>query len=149
MRVETLDLLRCPFCGSRLALVESMYFRSSGNDIRDGVLGCQCCLFPVVDGIPVLHLKADSNTAREHLEAKRPDLALRTMIGIQSEEDADRFDEAARSPSSTYRDIVEAIGPGFEGGYFLYRFSDPTYIVAQAVVRAVAGTVLKGSGRAI
>jgi len=49
----------------------------------------------------------------------------------------------------TYRDLVDALGPNFEGGYFLYRFSDPTYVVAQAVVRAVAGTVLRGGGRAI
>src|SRR5204863_8428329 len=44
-----------------------------------------------------------------------------------------------------------ALGPAFEGGYFLYRFSDPTYLVAQAVVRAVASTVLgspTGAGRA-
>ena len=51
--------------------------------------------------------------------------------------------------SSTYREIVEALGPNFEGGYFLYRFSDPTFIVANAVVRAVAGTVLGGSRRAV
>ena len=44
---------------------------------------------------------------------------------------------------------MDALGPSFEGGYFLYRFSDPTYIVADAVVRAVAGTVLKHGGRAI
>ena len=33
--------------------------------------------------------------------------------------------------------------------YFLYRFSDPTYVVASAVVRAVAGTVLARGGRAV
>ena len=38
--------------------------------------------------------------------------------------------------------------PTFEGGYFLYRFSDPTFVVAQAVVRAVGGTVLADGGRA-
>ena len=46
-------------------------------------------------------------------------------------------------------ELVDALGPTFEGGYFLYRFSDPTYIVAEAVVRAVAGTVLAGGGRAV
>jgi hypothetical protein len=44
---------------------------------------------------------------------------------------------------------VEALGPNFEGGYFLYRFSDPTYIVAEAVARAVGKTVLGGKRRAI
>ena len=63
--------------------------------------------------------------------------------------EADRFEELSRSAIATYREIVEALGPNFEGGYFLYRFSDPTYIVANAVVRAVAGTVLHGTRRAI
>jgi SAM-dependent methyltransferase len=43
---------------------------------------------------------------------------------------------------------VDALGPDFEGGYFLYRFSDPTFIIADAVVRAVAETVLD-RGRAL
>ena len=62
---------------------------------------------------------------------------------------AARSNAAIRSETSTYREIVEALGPSFEGGYFLYRFSDPTYIVAHAVVRAVAGTVLHGARRAV
>ena len=53
------------------------------------------------------------------------------------------------SETATYRELVEALGPNFEGGYFLYRFSDPTFIVANAVVRAAAGTVLHGTRRAI
>src|SRR5260221_7210547 len=28
-------------------------FRSSDDEIHDGILGCHCCIFPVVDGIPV------------------------------------------------------------------------------------------------
>jgi hypothetical protein len=53
------------------------------------------------------------------------------------------------SPTSTYRDVVGALGPNFEGGYFLYRFSDPTYIVAEAAVSSVAGAVLAHGGRAV
>ncbi len=149
MHVETFDILRCPFCGGRLELVQSMYHRGSDTEISDGVLGCQCCLFPVVDGIPVMHLQPNANAARGHIEDGRPELALRSMVGIEGEAEAERFESAARSTTSTYREIVEALGPGFEGGYFLYRFSDPTFIVAQAVVRAVAGAVLHGSRRAI
>lgn len=70
------------------------------------------------------------------------------MVGLEDDAQAERFEAAIASPTSTYKDIVEAMGPGFEGGYFLYRFSDPTFIVADAVVRAVAGTVL-GGGRAL
>lgn len=146
MRIDTLDILRCPFCGGRLELVEGLFHQRTDSDITNGVIACECCVFPVVDGIPVMHLQPHANTARLHVEQGRPDLALRAMVGLERAEDAERFEAAAADPSATFRDIVESLGPGFEGGYFLYRFSDPTFIVAQAIVRAVAGTVLDGRG---
>ena len=72
-----------------------------------------------------------------------------SMFNLDDDAQAARFDEVASSHTATYRDVVDALGPTFEGGYFLYRFSDPTYIVADAVVRSVAATVLKKGGRAI
>jgi uncharacterized protein YbaR (Trm112 family) len=149
MHVSTLDLLRCPYCGGRLELVRSLSHQASEQHIDYGVLGCHCCIFPVVDGIPVLHLQPAAVAAREHVEAGRYALALRAMVGLEDEEQARTFEGAARSPESTYRAVVDALGPAFEGGYFLYRFSDPTFVVADAVVRAVAGTVLAGGGRAV
>ncbi len=149
MRADTLDILRCPYCGGRLALVPSIFHRTEGDDIIDGVLGCHCCIFPVVAGIPVLHLHPPATAARDHLQAGEPDRARRAMFGLEDDAQAERFEAAARSDASTYRGLVEALGPNFEGGYFLYRFSDPTYVVADAVVRAVAGTVLAGGGRAV
>jgi uncharacterized protein YbaR (Trm112 family) len=144
VRTELLDILRCPFCGGRLELVTSIFHTASGDEIRDGILGCHCCIFPVVDGIPVLHLQPNATAARDHMEAGRPREALRAMVGLSEEHEAEAFEAAAASTTATYRDVVEALGPNFEGGYFLYRFSDPTFIVADAVVRAVARTVLKG-----
>jgi len=149
LKVETLEILRCPYCGGRLDLVTSLFHRRSGDEIQDGVLGCQCCIFPVVDGIPVLHLLPAATTARDQIQEGRPDLARRTMVGLDDEAGARAFEAAAESDTATYRETVEALGPNFEGGYFLYRFSDPTYIVAQAVTRAVGATVLGGSKRAI
>lgn len=149
MHTDLLDILRCPFCGGRLELVTSMFHRTAGDDVRDGILGCHCCIFPVVDGIPVLHLRPDAIAAKDHIEAGRPALALRAMVGLETDAEAERFEAAIADPNSTYKEIVEALGPNFEGGYFLYRFSDPTYIVANAVVRSVAGTVLGGTRRAI
>ncbi len=149
MHTATLDILRCPYCGGRLSLVESLFHRRSGDEIHDGILGCHCCIFPVVDGIPVLHLQPGATMARDQIQAERPELARRTMVGIENERDAEAFEAVASSATATYRDTVEAFGPNFEGGYFLYRFSDPTFIVAQAVVRAVARTVLGGRRRAI
>src|SRR4051812_14921085 len=124
MHVDTLELLRSPYCGGRLELVTSLPHRSIEDHIHEGILGCWCCVFPIVDGIPVLHLQPAAVAAREQLEAGRPDLALRSMIGVDDPEQASRFEAAAADASSTYRDIVEALGPTFEGGYFLYRFSD-------------------------
>jgi len=148
MRTETLDVLRCPYCGGRLSLVDSLYHRSAAGEIHDGILGCHCCIFPVVDGIPVLHLLPAATTARDQIQAGRADLARRTMFGLDDEQ-AEAFDAVASSATATYRDTVGALGPNFEGGYFLYRFSDPTYIVAQSVARVVAATVLGGTRRAI
>ena len=149
MRIDTLDVLRCPYCGGRLSLVDSLYHRGAGDDIHDGILGCHCCIFPVVDGIPVLHLLPASTIARDQIQAGRPELARRAMFGLDDDSQAEAFDAVASSNTATYRDTVEALGPNFEGGYFLYRFSDPTYIVAQAVARAVGATVLGGRRRAI
>lgn len=149
MRIETLELLRCPYCGGRLTLVESLFHRSTTEEIQDGILGCHCCVFPVIDGIPVLHLLPGASQAREQVQAGRPELARRTMFGLDGEAHAERFDAIASSDAATYRDTVEALGPNFEGGYFLYRFSDPTYIVASAVARSVAAAVLRPGQRAI
>ena len=149
MHLELFEVLRCPYCAGRLELVESLFHRRSGDEISDGILGCHCCIFPVVDGIPVLHLQPNATAARDQMQAGRPEQALRTMVGLESEEEARAFEAVTASEASTYRETVEALGPNFEGGYFLYRFSDPTYVVAEAVVRAVARAVLGGRRRAI
>ncbi len=149
MNRATFDILRCPYCGWTLDLVTSSFHRTSGDEIQDGILGCQCCVFPVVDGIPVMHLQPAATAARELIEQGHPDRARRAMFGLDDEGDAERFDELAASGTATYRSIVEALGEHIEGGYFLYRFADPTYVVGHAVVRAVAGTVLRGGGRAV
>ena len=149
MHSATLDILRCPYCGGRLNLVTSIYYVRNGDEIEDGILGCHCCIFPVISGIPVLHLLPGAPEASGQIEAGRPDLARRTMFGLDDDRQAAEFEAVAASDTSTYRQVVDALGPTFEGGYFLYRFSDPTYVVADAVVRASAGTVLKNGGRAI
>jgi len=149
MHSSTLDILRCPYCGGRLSLVDSLFHRRSGDDLQDGILGCHCCIFPLVDGIPVLHLQSVAIAARNQVQTGQPELARRTMVGIESEADAEAFEAAAASATATYRETVHALGPNFEGGYFLYRFGDPTFLVADAIVRAVGGTVLGGSRRAI
>ncbi len=144
MRVDTLNVLRCPYCGGQLELVASLFHRRNESELTDGLLGCHCCIFPLVDGIPVLHLQPNAQVAIEHLKAGLSAQARRVMFGLDDERQAEIFERAAASDTATYKETVEAIGPNFEGGYFLYRFSDPTFVVAQAVMRSVASTVLGG-----
>jgi uncharacterized protein YbaR (Trm112 family) len=149
MRPGTLEILRCPYCGGALELVTSLFHERTDEDIRNGILGCACCIFPVVDGIPILHLQDAATRARDLIQSGEPALARRVMVGLDDEAQAAAFEAAAASPAATYRDTVEALGPNFEGGYFLYRFSDPTYVVAHAATTAVAAAALAGGGRAI
>jgi uncharacterized protein YbaR (Trm112 family) len=150
MHTSTFDILRCPYCGGRLDLVTSSFHETHGDDIDTGILGCQCCVFPVIDGIPVMHLQPNATAARELVEQRKPVAARRAMFGLEdAPEVAERVDALIASPDATYRQIVEAFGEHLEGGYFLYRFADPTFIVGHALVRAVAGTVLRGGGRAV
>jgi uncharacterized protein YbaR (Trm112 family) len=148
MRLDTLEILRCPYCGGRLSLVDALFHRRTADEVQEGILGCHCCIFPIVDGIPVLHLQPEATAAREQVQAGRPDLARRTLFGVAEGSHGDVFEAAAASSTATYRSIIEALGTAFEGSYFIYRFSDPNFVVADAVVRAVAGTVV-GGGRAI
>jgi uncharacterized protein YbaR (Trm112 family) len=148
MRTDTLDILRCPYCGGRLALAASAFHRRAGSEIEEGVLQCACCAFPVVAGIPVMHLEGAAAAARDHIVAGRPDLAQRAMFDLAPEH-AERFEAVAASETITYREVLDALGPTYERQYFLYRFSDPSYVVAHALIRAVAGTVLRTGGRAI
>jgi hypothetical protein len=71
-------------------------------------------------------------------------LALRTLIGLNDEPSASRFEALAGRDDVTYRQLVALLVPELEADYFVHRFSDPTYVVGEAVVRAVAGTVLDG-----
>ena len=110
MYTSTFDILRCPYCGSRLDLVLSSFHETSGDEIHTGILGCQCCVFPVVDGIPIMHLQPAATAAREFVEQGRPDRARRAMFGLEDEGQAERFEALAVSGEATYRDIVEALG---------------------------------------
>ena len=109
----------------------------SGDTLQWGVLGCECCAYPVVDGIPVLLAGDEVREAMHAMEAGHPDDALRLCLGL----DADRwqaFDRLRRRDTATYREVLEALSPDAEGTYFLYRFSDPTFVMAEALLRAVA-----------
>ena len=137
MHDTLLTLLHCPYCGTRLSVVDSRATVRKGADVESGVLGCECCAFPVVAGVPVLIANAATRDAVRALEAGRPDDALVTLLGLDGER-ATRFTALlTRGAEATYREALEILSLDAEGVYFLYRFSDPTFVTAEALVRAV------------
>jgi uncharacterized protein YbaR (Trm112 family) len=50
MKIETLRLLRCPYCGQPLECLEPVQI---GDEIEHGILECGCSNFPIVAGIPI------------------------------------------------------------------------------------------------
>src|SRR4051794_18454228 len=82
MRIDALEFLRCPYCGGRFELDASQFHNRAADQVIDGILSCQCCNLPVVDGIPVLPLLPDSTAALDDLRGARPDQARRLMFGL-------------------------------------------------------------------
>ncbi|MGE3402839.1 MAG: hypothetical protein AB7K63_09650 [Vicinamibacterales bacterium] len=138
MNLTLLEILRCPFCGTRLAIVDNDALRRDGDEIESAVLGCECCAFPVVAGIPVLIADDATREAMHTLEAGRPDEALFMLLGLDQARRSAFRELLARGDALTYRDAVAVLSPDAEGTYFVYRFSDPTYVMAEAVLDAVA-----------
>jgi SAM-dependent methyltransferase len=149
VRFETLQLLRCPFCGSGVELNSATFSRIEGTEIRDALLACRCSEFPVSDGIAVMALWPEAEAARAAIADKRPADALRGMLNFTGDPPASRLIGPEGEPLGTYREIAEGVGEDFEGGYFVYRMSDPTFVVADAVVRALAPAVLDDHSRAL
>ena len=143
-----LDLLRCPFCGTRLSLVDNAALKRRGSEIDTGVLGCECCAFPVVEGIPVLIANDTGRAAIAALEEGDPESALMTLLGLTDVARASAFRRLlAPSAESTYRDALEVLSQDAEGTYFVYRFSDPTYVTAEALLRALGRQQSSTTGR--
>jgi uncharacterized protein YbaR (Trm112 family) len=148
MRFDTLEILRCPYCGGRLAFAAGWPLSRNDDAVQSALLQCACCTFPIVDGIPVLRVGADADEASRHLQDGDAVLARRALMRVPPGQQSS-FDELAACDDATYRELVTALGLELECGYFLYRFSDPSFIVADALIRTVAGTVMRSGGRAI
>ena len=71
MDVSLLEVLCCPFCGTGLDLVDNAALLRDGSRVQWGVLGCECCAFPVIDGIPVLIADDATRGAMHAMEAGR------------------------------------------------------------------------------
>ena len=137
MLIETLALLRCPFCGGRLSAVENAALDRGPDRIEHGVLGCECCAFPVVSGIPVLMADDAARDALRALEAGRPGDALHALLGLDGAR-RDAFRKLiAPGGRPTYRDLLGVLCADAEAAYMLHRFSDPTFLLAESLLDAL------------
>lgn len=150
MNPGLLELLRCPYCGTKLRLVENDALRCDGDRVDQGVLGCECCAYPVVVGIPVLIADDATRRALHTLEEGRAEDALLDLLGADAEGPGrERFRDLVRGADATYGDALDVLCDDAEATYFLYRLTDPTYVVAEALLRAVARAGWPLRGRAL
>ena len=92
MRFETLALLRCPFCGSKVELNTGVFHQVEANgEIRDALLACRCCEFLVSDGIAVMTLWPEAEVARAAIADQRPADALRAMLNFTGDAPASKL----------------------------------------------------------
>ncbi len=145
MHDALLNLLRCPFCGTRLSLVDTGATLRVNGRIRSGVIGCGCCAFPIVAGIPVLIADDATRQAIHALEAGRPEDALLGLLGLEGDR-VEQFRKLVATPEATFQSALKLLSVDAEGVYFLYRFSDPTFLVAEAIVRALVPYSVTGNG---
>src|SRR5688572_3474656 len=111
MHFSLLDLLRCPFCGTKLALVENEALARAGERVVSGVLGCECCAFPIVDGIPVLIADDATREAMHTLEAGHPREAREQLLGLDGGRTAAFRALIGDGTGGTYREAIEILSP--------------------------------------
>jgi SAM-dependent methyltransferase len=120
-----------------LELQESPILKDQGGKVNCGVLCCQCCAYPIVDGIPYLSTGSFAETAMNLLGAGESERALFTLLGLK-ETKWEQFERLLSDQHRlTFQDALETLDPTAEGTYLLYRFSDPTFLTSRAVLRAV------------
>jgi len=145
-----LEILRCPYCGTALELVSNDALVVEGAEIAQGVLGCECCAYPVVDGIPVLLADDDTRRALHTLEDGRPDDALLDLLGGgHDEKGRERLVEIFGGAPATYREALALLCDDAEGTYLLHRYADPTYVTMEALLRAIAQAEWPLEGRVL
>jgi SAM-dependent methyltransferase len=121
----------------------------AGDRIESGVLGCECCAFPVVAGIPVMIADDPTREAMHLLEAGQGEAALFTLLGLDGG-CAEAFRGLlAGGARATYQEALALLCRDAEGTCFVYRFSDPTYVMAEALLQAIGRPSRTPAGRSL
>lgn len=144
MNARLLSRLRCPFCGGPF-----QWAAAGGGEEGFGKLLCDCCAYPVVSGIPFLRTGALAREILRMLDRGAAEAVL--PVVLEMPEDArPAFVARRRQPEPlTFRETLELLPAGAEGPYLLHRFSDPTYLVSEAAVRAFASVAREAPGPAL
>jgi SAM-dependent methyltransferase/uncharacterized protein YbaR (Trm112 family) len=147
MRPAAPDVLRCPFCGGLLEAQPGAEQAAGEDRLLTGVLGCACCAYPVVAGIPYLRAGRVARAALELVDAGQVEEALYVLLGLEGAR-RERF-EALRGGGGQYsfRRVLEIFSPNSEGICFLHRFTDPTFLVSDALARALGEDTRCARGR--
>ncbi|MEQ1855147.1 MAG: hypothetical protein ABL963_01690 [Longimicrobiales bacterium] len=149
MHQSLLELLRCPYCGTALELVENAALVLDGGDVREGVLGCECCAYPVVAGIPVLIADDATRRALHVLEEGRRDEALVQLMGITDPARQRRFLSLVQGPNPTFREALALLCDDAEGTWCLHRFTDPVFLTMETLIGALGQEVWPFQGRVL
>ena len=120
-----------------ISVVNDGIVNEINGELRTAILGCECCAFPLVDGIPVFLANDCTREALHALDANDLGRARQILLGLDdtSARAVSTLTDADREP--TYRELLGIISDDAESDYFLYRFSDPTYRNADAIIRAL------------
>src|SRR5687768_13792769 len=102
MQATLLELLRCPFCGGRLTLHARQTAQSSVQ--RTGILCCQCCAYPMVDGIPYLRTGSAAETAMRLLGEEKHEAAFFTLLGLPEDQRGPFKQLLQRERPATFRE---------------------------------------------
>jgi len=137
VKKDILPLLRCPFCGVHISVASGGIYHEENGTLKTAILGCECCAYPLVDGIPVLLATDCTREALKALDANHIDRARQILLGIDDTSLRALLKLTAGNRKPKYRELLEAISDDAESSYFLYRFSDPTYRSADAIIRAL------------
>src|SRR2546422_4522207 len=115
MELASLKLLRCPFCGGELKVAPGPALETVPDGLQTGVLGCACCAYPVVAGIPYLRSGQAPRTALGLLDVGKADEALMALIGLDRGRRKEFEVLRGGAGSCTYRQSLEILSPTPEG----------------------------------
>jgi ubiquinone/menaquinone biosynthesis C-methylase UbiE/uncharacterized protein YbaR (Trm112 family) len=130
MKENLLSILECPYCG---APFQTEQIQCVDGDIKSGILFCPCSAYPIVEGIAVLRTGVATKEVLKQVNKGALEEARRLLLPSAANVAREAIDS-----EQSFEESITWFSPGAESDYFLHRFSDPTFIVAEGVARLIA-----------